>query len=85
MACLDIVGGREIEGLVPADVDIRAGRADQRLSLRQYEFVMLYEGLHWRRNLWRKTLALIGSEHREVLQKRASGPSPVSAARVRSR
>jgi hypothetical protein len=81
---LDVIGARHIEGAGAADADIGAGRADQRLCLRQDKVL----GKRLRRWCYvrRKILALVGVEDREALEERiASGSSPVSAARVRSR
>ena len=65
---LDVVGARDVEGAVAADADIGAGRADQRLGLRQDQ--VFGERLRRRRDVGRKILALVGVEDREALEKR---------------
>jgi len=65
---LDVVRARDIEGAVTADAEIGAGRADQRLGLRQDEVVV--HGRRRRRNVGRKILALVGVEDREGFEER---------------
>ena len=65
---LDVIGARDIEGAVAADADIGAGRADQRLGLRQDQ--VFGQRLRRRRDLGRYILALVGIEDREALEKR---------------
>src|SRR6516165_11304587 len=65
---LDVIGAWDIEGAVAADADIGAGRADQRLGLRQDQVF----GDRYRRGRdgSRKILDLVGIEDRKALQKR---------------
>ena len=79
---LDVIGDRHIKGAIAADADVGAGRADQRLGLRQDQ--VFRQRFRRRRDLNRKIFALVGIKDREALEKRA-GSSPVSAARARSR
>jgi hypothetical protein len=65
---LDKILARHIKGTVAADANVGAGRADQRLGLRQDE---VFARRHRRRRqIFRQILALVGVEHREALQKR---------------
>jgi hypothetical protein len=65
---LDVVFARDIEGAVAADADIGAGRADQRLGLRQDQ--VFGDRRRRRRDVGRKILALVGVENREALEER---------------
>ena len=65
---LDGVGARDIEGAVAADADIGAGRADQRLGLRQDQVVG--QRFRRRRDRGRDILALVGIKDREALEER---------------
>ena len=65
---LDVIGARHIEGAVAADADIGAGRADQRLGLRQDQVFGKRRGR--RRDVGRQILALVGVEDREALEER---------------
>ena len=65
---LDVVGAGHVISAVAADANVGAGRADQRLGLRQDE---VFARRHRRRRqIFRQILALVGVEHREALQKR---------------
>ena len=82
---LDEIGARHIEGAIAADAEIGAGRADQRLGLRQDRdcsatgagggATSAGRSSHWSAL---KTVKCLRNGM-------ASGSSPVSAARVRSR
>jgi hypothetical protein len=81
---LDEVFARDVEGAVAANAQIGAGRADQRRGLRQDQ--AFGDRRRRRRDVGRKILALVGVEDGEDLRNgMASGSSPASAARVRSR
>ena len=54
---LDLASARNIEGAVPADAENDAGRADQRLGLRQDE--VFGERRRRRRDVRRKILAMV--------------------------
>jgi hypothetical protein len=64
---LDVVLARYIEGAVPADAQVGAGRADQRFGLRQDQVF----GKGWRgcAGICRQLRALFGVEHREAFEK----------------
>jgi hypothetical protein len=61
----DVVFARDVEGTVTADAEIGAGRADQRLGLRQDQ--VFGSRFQRRRDVGRKTLALVAVEDREAL------------------
>jgi cell division GTPase FtsZ len=65
---LDVVRARHVEGAIAADADIGAGRADQRLGLRQDQ--VFGNGRWRRREVGRKIVALGGVEDREALEER---------------
>ena len=65
---LDVIVARDVEGAVAADADIGAGRADQRLGLRQDQ--IFGERFRQRRDVGGKILALVGIEDREALEER---------------
>ena len=65
---LDVIGARDVEGAVAADADIGAGRADQRLGLRQDQ--VFGQRFGRRRDLGRYIRALVGIKDREALEER---------------
>ena len=67
---LDVIGAGDIEGTIPANADIGAGRADESVGLQQDQ--VFGDGFRRRCDIRRKTLASVGIEHGEALQKRNS-------------
>src|SRR6266851_2782157 len=67
---LDVVGARDVEGAVAADAEIGAGRADQRLGLRQDQ--IFAKRRRRRRYVRWEILALVGVEDREAFEERNS-------------
>jgi hypothetical protein len=65
---LDVVFAGDVEGAVAANAQIGAGRADQRLGLRQDQ--VFGDRLRRRRYIRRKILALVAIEDRELLEER---------------